>query len=293
MTSARFARPVRTLSLLVLLTAVLTAAAPSLIRIKPGDTLSAIALRHHTTVAVLQALNHMDGSTVIYAGALLKVPGAPQASKPAVAVRRVSQGAYRVRAGDGLIVVARRLHTTPAVLVAANNLHRNYLILGETIRYPVVVFIRPAEASVSGPGLHRSELARQALPDHATIRLMIIAAAKRHGVPPSLALALAWQESGWQQGVVSGVDAIGVMQVLPSTGAALGRLHGRTYNLMLASDNIDAGVTLLRDLLDATGHTERALAGYYQGLGSISRYGVLAETKQYVANILSLRARFQ
>jgi soluble lytic murein transglycosylase-like protein len=189
-------------------------------------------------------------------------------------------------------VVARRLHTTPAVLVATNHLHRNYLILGETVRYPVVVLIRPA-APVSTPALHRSVLARQALPNHATVRLMIIAAAKRHAVPAALALALAWQESGWQQGVVSGVDAIGVMQVLPSTGAALGRLHGRTYNLMLASDNIEAGVTLLRDLLDATGHTERALAGYYQGLGSIARYGVLAETKQYVANILSLRARFQ
>ena len=47
--------------------------------------------------------------------------------------------------------------------------------------------------------------------------------------------------------LVSPVDAIGAMQVLPSTARALGRLHGRSFDLLKASDNVEAGVLLLRD----------------------------------------------
>ena len=82
------------------------------------------------------------------------------------------------------------------------------------------------------------------------------------------------------------------MQVLPSTGRSLGRLHGRTFDLLKASDNVEAGVLLLRDLLQATGSVDKALAGYYQGLGSVSRVGMLPQTKQYIRNIQLLRHRF-
>lgn len=50
-----------------------SAAAPTLIRIKPGDTLSELALRHGTTVAALRELNNLPG-TMIYAGRTLRIP---------------------------------------------------------------------------------------------------------------------------------------------------------------------------------------------------------------------------
>jgi soluble lytic murein transglycosylase-like protein len=184
-----------------------------------------------------------------------------------------------------------------------NRLHRDYLILGEHLRYPVVV--RATAASRHGGGTlvvpgsvarsaatHRAVLRSRSLPSKAAVKQMIIRSARRHAVPVSLALAVAYQESGFQQRVVSPVDAIGAMQVLPSTGRALGRLHGRTFDLLKASDNVEAGVLLLRDLLQATGRADRALAGYYQGLGSISRQGLLPQTKQYVRNVQLLRHRF-
>ena len=62
---------VRTVGLLVLLTAVLTAGAPSVIRVKRGDTLSGLAARYGTTVSALQKANHLKGDT-IYAGELLR-----------------------------------------------------------------------------------------------------------------------------------------------------------------------------------------------------------------------------
>ena len=302
---SRPTRSLRTVGLLVLVTAVLTAGAPSAIRIHRGDTLSALALRHHTTVATLQALNHMGGSTTIYAGDTLLVPSTTRAARPAARrpVTRVVFRTYTVRPGDGLIVVARKLRTTPVILTRANRLHRNYLILGETLRYPVRVTTRAATPTSSGtvriPGsvarsaaAHRAMLASRSLPSKSAVQGMIARAARRHGVPVSLALALAYQESGFQQRVVSPVDAIGAMQVLPSTGRSLGRLHGRTFDLLKASDNIEAGVVLLHDLLQATGSVEKALAGYYQGLGSVSRIGLLPQTKQYIRNVQLLRKRF-
>ena len=39
-----------------------------------------------------------------------------------------------------------------------------------------------------------------------------------HGVDPKLALAISMQESGWNQRNVSGVNAIGAMQVIPAGG---------------------------------------------------------------------------
>lgn len=297
--------PGRTLALLVLLTAVLTAGAPSLIRIQRGDTLSALALRHHTTVEVLQALNHMGGSTTIYAGATLLVPGAPAVPRaPAVrpVVRFVTR-TYAVRPGDGLIVVARLLGTTPSALARENGLHRDYLLLGERLRHTVRVVVAaplPKAPTVRIPGsvsrsaaAHRALLRSRPLPSQQAVRQLIAASARRHGVPVSLALGLAYQESGFQQGVVSPVDAIGAMQVLPSTAASLGHLHGRTFDLLQAADNVEAGVLLLSDLLQATGRVDRALAGYYQGLGSLAEVGLLPQTTQYVRNVQQLQNRFR
>ena len=301
---SRPTRGLRAVGLLVLVAAVVTAGAPTAIRIRRGDTLSEIARQHHTTVAALQALNHMGGSTTIYAGGTLLVPGTAD-SRPAAprTVTRTTLRTYRVQPGDGLIVVARRLHTTPAVLLRTNRLHRDYLILGEPLRYPVTVRVTTAAPRTNGtvviPGsvtrsasVHRAQLRARSLPSKAQVQRMIAASARRHGVPVNLALALSYQESGFQQRVVSPVDAIGAMQVLPSTAASLGRMHGRSFDLLRASDNVEAGVLLLHDLLQATGSVDKALAGYYQGLGSVGRIGLLPQTKQYVRNVQLLRHRF-
>lgn len=47
--------------------------------VKRGDTLSAIAVAAHTTVAALTALNHIADPDVIYPGQLLKLGGIPKA----------------------------------------------------------------------------------------------------------------------------------------------------------------------------------------------------------------------
>ena len=75
-------------------------------------------------------------------------------------------------------------------------------------------------------------------------------------------------------------------------GRVLSQQDGRTLDLLTTQDNITAGVLLLRQLLRSTGSTDRALAGYYQGLGSIARQGILPQTRSYIRSITLLRSRF-
>ncbi len=283
-------RSARNLGLLVLLAAVLTAGAPSLIRIHRGDTLSGLAKKHHTTVAQLQRLNHLHGTT-IYAGELLRIPGQNVTATRERTVNRV----YVVREGDNLTRLSRKLGHSVAWLKARNGLRSSTIVIGQKLVYGVTTAAPVARASSTVTGsaaYHRAILRSRTMPSRAHVRDLIRASARRHGVPASLALALSYQESGFQQRVVSGVDAIGVMQVLPSTGRSLGRMHGRTYDLLDVNDNVEAGVTLIADLIRATGSVEKALAGYYQGLGSVGRIGYLPQTRQYIKNITLLRHRF-
>jgi soluble lytic murein transglycosylase-like protein len=122
---------------------------------------------------------------------------------------------------------------------------------------------------------------------------MIRAIAARWHVDPKLALAVSWQESGFNMRVVSPVGAIGAMQVMPYTGAWLSEavVH-RKLNLFKASDNITAGVALLSVLTHSAKSVQQAVAGYYQGLQSVRDHGMYDSTKQYVANVMALRARF-
>ena len=288
----------RALGVLVALTVVVTAGAPNILRIHRGDTLGQIARDHHTTVARLIALNHLPGNGLIIAGRTLRLPGA------ATRMRRTTSHVYVVRPGDDLTHLARRFHTTPRALAGRNHLRSSTILIGQRLTYSSTTVVRRAAAThrgsrVSWSGVagsaaqHRYQLALRSLPSKGQVRRLIRSSARRNHVDPSLALAVAFQESGFQQRVVSPVDAIGVMQVLPSTGRALNRAYGRHFNLLRADDNVEAGVLLLRELLAATGSQGRALAGYYQGLGSIRAKGLLPQTHGYVRNITLLQRRFR
>jgi soluble lytic murein transglycosylase-like protein len=124
------------------------------------------------------------------------------------------------------------------------------------------------------------------------VRALVIAQARKHKVDPHLALALAWQESGLQQDVVSSVGALGVMQVMPTTGDWVSRyLAKRPLDLYDVEDNVEAGVRYLAQLIKVAKTTDRALAGYYQGLHSVTTRGMYDDTKRYVTNITAIRRR--
>ena len=126
------------------------------------------------------------------------------------------------------------------------------------------------------------------------IRRLIVEEARRIGVPPAFALAVAWQESGWQQGVTSWAGAVGVMQLLPSTGEWVGEaMLGRHVDLADARQNVRAGVRLLAHYLDRyDGNRDLVLAAYYQGQTAADRYGVYRVSRPYIASIKILERIF-
>jgi soluble lytic murein transglycosylase-like protein len=114
-------------------------------------------------------------------------------------------------------------------------------------------------------------------------------------VPRAFALAVAWQESGWQPSVVSYAGAIGVMQLLPSTADWVSAtMLGQSVNLWDPSSNVRAGVRLLKHYLDRYGgNRSLALAAFYQGQAGTDRHGIYPVSRPYIASILLLQEMFR
>ena len=110
--------------------------------------------------------------------------------------------------------------------------------------------------------------------------------------PLALALAISYQESGWNHRQVSVANAIGLMQVIPASGDWAGQLIGREINLLDPQDNITAGVVIIRAHLRSTTDESIAIAAYYQGMTSVRTKGMYSDTRAYVRNVQALRAKF-
>lgn len=99
----------------------------------------------------------------------------------------------------------------------------------------------------------------------ATIVELITAEAQRQGLEPSIALAVAQQESGFNQAARGAAGEIGVFQLMPATAKDLGV---NPLNLM---ENIQGGIRYLRMGLNAfSGDLAKALAAYNAGIPRVS-----------------------
>jgi N-acetylmuramoyl-L-alanine amidase len=288
--------------------------------VQPGDTVSQIATEHDTTVERVVGANDLPaGGDRIYAGQTLRIPAAharghrPTAGTTTRTTSRPGDDGRRriewhvVRSGDTMTGIAERYHAWTDELVQANG--GTTVVVGERVKVPVVVSRaggdsthRGARNTQESQETHapqrlvrrlRARLRGYADPGHARVRRIVVRTAKREGVDPDLALAVSWQEAGWQQHHVSPDAAIGAMQVIPTTGDWVSGMVGRDLDLLGVRDNVTAGVTLLDYLTDAAASTRRAVAGYYQGLGGVREHGMYDDTRAYVANVLALKRAFE
>lgn len=208
---------------------------------------------------------------------------------------------YTVRSGDTVTGLAVRFHAWTAEIVSHNHLGRDGgLRVGDRIEIPVVTEARDEDREKDknkdrdkdkGGGASSSPSAGK--PSRDRVRRTITRAANHRDVDPQLALAVAWQESGWQMHHVSSAGAIGAMQVLPGTGRWMEHYAGRDLRLRNLKDNATAGVLLLGVLDDNTRKRRHQVGAYYQGLGALQEHGLYGETKAYVANVLAIKKRLE
>jgi len=219
-------------------------------------------------------------------GAALLLMGAPAvAADGGPGGRRLVD--HTVRAGETATGLAVRYHAWTAELISHNHLGSSAALhVGQHVEIPVVV-------AALRHRTHRAAPHRLPDPRTARVRRAVAGAANRAGVDPHLALAVAWQESGWQMDRRSGAGAIGAMQVLPGTGRWMSLYAGRPLHLRRLGDNATAGTTLLRVLDRETPTTRRAIGAYYQGLGAVREHGLYRDTRAYVANVTAIRDRLE
>jgi hypothetical protein len=230
-------------------------------RVHRGDTATALAVRFHAWTRELTALNHLGRHGRVYVGQRLLVPVVTAAAR--------RHHAHRVR----------HHHTHRTRHHRAQHAHRARHHRAHTSR-------RHHSAH------HRTRPWRGAHASRAQVRRVVVRTARRHHVDPHLALAVAWQESGWQQHRISPAHAVGAMQVLHGTARWMSLYVGRRLNVYSLRDNVTAGVVLLR-LLRSEASYRGAIASYYQGLGSVRRHGMYPSTRAYTRSVVALHRRLR
>jgi LysM repeat protein len=212
-------------------------------------------------------------------------------------------GTYVVQPGDTLSAIAARAGMSVADLAATNGLDPAApLLSGSVLRLGggPASSAQPTSATAAGQPVGAAAEGSPVGPPYPTPQAVapsqVGSIAAANGVPPSLADAIAYQESGFNNAAVSPADARGVMQILPGTWDWIQRtLVAGAPPLAPASatDNIRGGVLLLRSLLNSTGgNPALAAAGYYQGLPSVEQNGMYPSTQQYVNDVMALAQRF-
>ncbi|HEY6525874.1 MAG TPA: LysM peptidoglycan-binding domain-containing protein [Solirubrobacteraceae bacterium] len=266
--------------------------------VQRGDTLSAIAARLGVSVNALAAANGLNPSGLLIAGTTLRDGGAGTTGSAASAAEPVAGGGLVVQRGDTLSAIAARLGVSVNALAAANGLNPSGLLIAGTTLHGAGASGPATAGSTETPEMVSTTPSSDsgAQPTGQVVSPTEVGSiASSEGVSPSLAEAIGYQESGFNNGEVSSTGAVGVMQIMPSTWSWIGQnLAGPPpLSPTSAADNIRAGSLLLHSLLsDTGGDAAQAVAGYYQGLQSVRAHGLYSDTQAYVNNVLALRQRF-
>jgi LysM repeat protein len=283
--------------------------------VQPGETLWSIAASNNFTTRALAAANGLSVDAQVIQGTTIRIPtvaeaaaalqsaGVTQAASGGASSGEVAEGeaagggapplgSYVVRPGDTLSAIAAASGVPMQAVAAMNGVDpKGPLLIGTVLKLPTGATLNPSTPAPS------QRIVPNAPPyptpqtvSSATIRQIAI----NEGVPASVAAAIGWQESGFNNDLVSSANARGVMQILPGTWSWINQnLASSPLNPNSALDNVNAGVLYLRQLLhDTGGNVREAIAAYYQGLDSVKSVGMLPDTKQYVASVVALRPRF-
>ena len=264
-----------------------------------GENLTRIAKHYGVTVAAIVQANGITNPSRIFGGQRLTIPSAAAAPAALVAAATAPAAAsaearvHVVARGENLTRIAKHHGVTVAAIVQANAIANPSRIFGgQRLTIPGVAAAPAAPAAAATASMPAWMAAKVAERD--AVRQVIVEEASRYGVPVPFALAVAWQESGWQQGVVSSAGAVGVMQLMPATAVWVGEaMLGEPVVIDDTRHNVRGGVRLLKHYLDRYGgDRDRVLAAYYQGQTAVDRHGIYPVSRPYIASIKNLEELF-
>lgn len=107
--------------------------------------------------------------------------------------------------------------------------------------------------------------------------------ARKNDLAPELVAAVVAAESDFRPRLISGKNAQGLMQIVPSTARLLG-----VGNVFDPEENIAAGARYLRYLHNRFGDQRIALAAYNAGEGNVEKFGGVPpfpETQNYLSRV--------
>ncbi len=269
--------------------------------VQPGDTLSAIAARSGLSVDSLAAANGLSLADILPAGTVLHISGSG-ASSPAATTSSSPAGSYVVQPGDTLTAIAARSGLSAASLAAANGLGLDGVLPAGAVLHitgspsSATNFVDlPQTQEPQGPAAQGNPVGPPYPTPERLSASEIGQIGAANGSTAALTDAIAWQESGFNNDLVSSADARGIMQILPGTWQWIQQSldSGAPLAPASATDNVRGGSLMLGWLLNQTGGDPgMAAAGYYQGLTSVRQNGLLPDTQQYVNSVLALEHHF-
>jgi soluble lytic murein transglycosylase len=131
---------------------------------------------------------------------------------------------------------------------------------------------------------------------------LVVGHAENYQLEPQLVAAVIYQESKFDADAESASGAVGLMQLLPSTGQGIAdRTGGEEWtpaDLRSPELNVRYGCWYLRHLLQKYGSEELALAAYNAGQTNVDRWreqGVgiqFSETRHYVERVQELKETY-
>jgi soluble lytic murein transglycosylase-like protein len=274
--------------------------------VAPGETLWSIAAASNLTTRALAVYNGLSPDSNVVLGSNIRIPSEEQAAAAlagagggqtsrgtAGGAAPPPAGSYTVRPGDSLSSIAASSRISVSQLAWMNGLDpQKPLLAGTALKLPSGAPLTSVpESPPSNPVIPN---AAPYPTDERTSDSELTSIAAAHGVPASLAKAIAWQESGWNNAMVSAANARGVMQIMPGTWDWINQnLTPEPLNPASVHTNVTAGVLYLGQLLrDTGGDIPTAVAAYYQGLGSVQQRGMFDDTQEYVNSVLALRQHF-